>query len=363
MTHGYSAHRRGFPPITHLVLAVVLAAAFLTPQPAEDSSINTDPTIPAESTVAEIIEVTVGAANEESTEATAETVAEVTAEETTGTANEETVETISETVPEETVEEITVTDPNVLDGSPTEPIISMEEPDLIGGADGDFMYDETFLYYTGFTNEAVPTEPATEDQIKIACVGDSITYGYGIQDWLENNYPTLLQNALGESYHVQNFGVSRSCVQDDSNYPYTIQDDYTQSLAYDADVLVFMMGTNDSKAENWQGKEAFKTALCELLDSYGDVQIVLCTPAACFDSLMYSGDTVDYELRPAVIETIAEIVREVAAERGYPLVDIYALTENNSQLYSIDGVHPNKDGAAVIAEAVFEAVSALNIAE
>ena len=213
-----------------------------------------------------------------------------------------------------------------------------------------------YLYNHGMSGKALEVDPPAEGQIKVACVGDSITYGHGIKDWTKNNYPVLLQNKLGESYHVQSFGVSGRCVQDNSDQPYTALDFYTQSKDYDADIVVFMMGSNDSKPENWFGAEAFKTALCSLLDSYGDAQIILCTPATCFFMEKHTGTTTSHDLQPAVAAEIAQIVREVAAERNYTLVDIHTLTGENQQWFEADGVHPNNDGAAAIADAVYKAI-------
>ena len=65
-----------------------------------------------------------------------------------------------------------------------------------------------YLYTHGLSGITCNNGEPREGQIKIACVGDSITYGHGIKGWAKNNYPVRLQNLLGESYHVQSFGVS-----------------------------------------------------------------------------------------------------------------------------------------------------------
>ena len=44
--------------------------------------------------------------------------------------------------------------------------------------------------------------------IKVACVGNSVTYGAGIKDRELNSYPKKLQNLLGDSYQVANLGFS-----------------------------------------------------------------------------------------------------------------------------------------------------------
>lgn len=235
-----------------------------------------------------------------------------------------------------------------------------ESPDPTVQGDMIF-FDPNFMYNNGFSGETPATEPVEAGQIKVACVGDSLTYGYGVMMWEENNYPTQLQNMLGDAYHVQNFGISNYCVKNESDYPYTTHTTYTDSLAYDADVLVFMMGSNDAKVQNWTSAEDYKAALLELLDSYGDVQIVLCTPPTFYpDGVSEEGLSV-YGHQLEVIEEVSQVIRQVARERGYLLVDFYAMSLSNPQWFCIDGVHLNVEGATAMAEAVNEAVSWINM--
>jgi len=215
----------------------------------------------------------------------------------------------------------------------------------------------TYLYFNGLSGVSNTTE-ADDGQTKVACVGDSITYGHGITNWPKNNYPTLLQGLLGETYHVNSYGVSGRAVQPDSDQPYTALPHYQESLAYDADIVVFMMGTNDSKPENWHGADAFKEDLLALLDSYGDAQILLCTPAASFFVDGQTEGLARHDIQPAVVEEIAQIVRDVAAECGYTLIDIHALTLEHPEWFAKDGIHPSNDGAAAIAHTVAENITA-----
>ena len=215
----------------------------------------------------------------------------------------------------------------------------------------------TYLYFNGLSGVSNITE-ADDGQTKVACVGDSITYGHGITNWPKNNYPTLLQGLLGETYHVNSYGVSGRAVQPDSDQPYTALPHYQESLAYDADIVVFMMGTNDSKPENWHGADAFKEDLLALLESYGDAQILLCTPAASFFVDGQTEGPARHDIQPAVVEEIAQIVRDVAAERGYPLIDIHALTLEHPEWFVKDGIHPSNDGTAAIAQAVENVLTA-----
>ena len=224
---------------------------------------------------------------------------------------------------------------------------------LIGGG---FAY----LYFNGMSGMSNTSE-AQEGQIKVACIGDSITYGHGISNWPKNNYPVLLGNKMGESFHVQSFGVSGRAVQDNSDQPYRALKHYQQSLDYNADIIVFMMGSNDSKPENWFGEEAFKTAVLELLDSYlageNKPQIYLCTPASAFFAEGYTGNLTSHDLQPEMVNVIADIIREIAQERGYSLIDIHALTAQHPEWFAEDGVHPSNEGAAAIANEVYSVLS------
>jgi len=208
-----------------------------------------------------------------------------------------------------------------------------------------------YLYFHGLSGMSSTTE-AEEGQTRVACVGDSITYGHGISNWPKNNYPVLLQGLLGDKYHVNSYGVSGRAVQPDSDQPYTALPHYQESLAYDADIVVFMMGTNDSKPENWHGADLFKEDLLALLDSYGDAEILLCTPAASFFVDGQMEGLARHDIQPLIVEEIAQIVRDVAAERGYPLIDIHALTLEHPEWFAKDGIHPSNDGSAAIAEEV-----------
>ncbi|MBR2417762.1 MAG: hypothetical protein IKB12_03930 [Clostridia bacterium] len=216
-----------------------------------------------------------------------------------------------------------------------------------------------FLYTHGLSG--IRTYPEyKEGQLKVACVGDSVTYGHSVSSWSKSNYPALLGSFLGDGYNVCNFGVSGSTVQDSGDQPYTKTKAYTSSKEYGADILVFMMGSNDSKPENWKGEEAFIESYNKLLDSYlqedKKPSVYLCTvPTAFFPEGVASGLT-NYDIQPEYVEAVADIIKEIAKERNLPVIDINALTENRRDLFGKDNVHPNNDGARAIAEEVLSAI-------
>ncbi len=211
------------------------------------------------------------------------------------------------------------------------------------------------LYSNGFSgihNHTVPSD----DQIKVACVGDSITYGHGISGWAKNNYPAQLQKLLGDDYHVANFGHSGRTLSDNGDQPYSESEQYKLSLEYDADIIIFMLGTNDSKPENWQDADTFIAEYKKMINSYKennpDVRIILCTPASAFYPDGKSEGKTNFDIQPSIVEKIKTRILAFAVLNEYECIDIYDLTHGHSEWFKKDNVHPNSTGAKAIAEAV-----------
>ena len=211
-----------------------------------------------------------------------------------------------------------------------------------------------FLYNNGYSGIHNHTEPK-ENQIKVACVGDSITYGHGIGNWTENNYPARLQEILGDGYHVANFGHSGRTLSSDGDKPYTDSKQYQLSLEYNPDIVIIMLGTNDSKSKNWTSEIEFIKEYEKFVNSYKknnpDVKIILCTPAkAFFPNGKNEGET-NYKIQPSIVDLIRNEIRAFALLEKYELADIYNVTEYHDEWFK-DNVHPNSDGAYAIAQEI-----------
>ena len=56
--------------------------------------------------------------------------------------------------------------------------------------------------------------------VRVACIGDSITYGAAIEDRDNQSYPAQLQRLLGDGYDVRNFGRNARTLSSKGDYPY-----------------------------------------------------------------------------------------------------------------------------------------------
>lgn len=216
--------------------------------------------------------------------------------------------------------------------------------------DGDSI---TFAVANSGAAEAVPQE----GQIKVACIGDSITYGHGVTNWETENYPAVLQSLLGDDYFVGNYGFIGACVNSNGDKPYKEQPVYQKSIDLDADILVFMLGTNDSKAENWKDAKTFLKEYEALLNTYFEngrqPKVYL---GLCAESFDIENPEMEYGIQPKVVDQIVSALQSKYATAEVELIDIHSLTTAHPEWFTKDGVHPNTDGAKAIAEAVAEAI-------
>ena len=191
------------------------------------------------------------------------------------------------------------------------------------------------------------------EKIKVACVGDSITAGSGVKDPAKR-YPTQLGGLLGAGYDVQNFGVGGTTMLDEGDSPYKKKPAYNKALAFVPDIVVIKLGTNDSKPQNMQKIEGFGTSTTSLVDSFiavnPQVKIFLCYPVPVIGKGNFGIN------EESVKDKIIPMIQKVADEKKLPVIDLHKALSNHEGLFP-DRVHPNDEGATLIAQAVCAAIA------
>lgn len=208
------------------------------------------------------------------------------------------------------------------------------------------------FYEKGMLSKIHTLKKAKKGQLKIACVGDSITYGsYHLT---KRHYSAALSKLLGSGYCVNNFGYSGRTAMKDGDFPYTKEKIYRKSLEFNPDKVVIMFGTNDSKPYNWKGTEKYKADLLEIVNSYKALEskpeIYLLAPPPTWG---LNGKPVQFDIDAEVIaHEVRMAVKDLCAEYGFNFIDMYSVFEGKSELFQ-DGVHPNVKGARLFAETVY----------
>ena len=180
--------------------------------------------------------------------------------------------------------------------------------------------------------------------ISVACIGDSITeLPY---------YPNELQSLLGTNYTVGNFGAGGSTVLLDTDKPYIDQVEFVKAKNFLPDIAIVMLGTNDARTDYYKSIENFVSDYMKLINGIqaleSNPKIFLAKPPPLFDN--------EYELKNEnLLDGIIPRIEQIANDEGLLIIDVYAALENHPEYYW-DGIHPSSEGAAVIANEVYEAI-------
>lgn len=207
-----------------------------------------------------------------------------------------------------------------------------------------------FLFFLLICNQA------SAERIKVACVGNSITYGAFIEDREQNSYPAQLQMFLGDGYEVKNFGVSGTTLLHKGDFPYIKTHEYARSLEFNPDIVLIKLGTNDSKPQNRIHLGEYKQQYLQLIDAYQQLssrpRVILLTPVRCF--IPGTNTICDSVIQAAITPAI----REIAVERNLEIINLYHIYGNEwDEALMPDRLHPSAAGAERIATKIFRVLS------
>lgn len=200
-------------------------------------------------------------------------------------------------------------------------------------------------------------------QMKIACLGDSITAAANLEEeegYEQYAYPARMQALLG-AQEVYNLGIGGSSI---GRYWADAYVDRYQEIPEDADVIIVMGGTNDgfcaSDKEFGNLEERAYRTFCgdlnELMkglkEKYPSAEVFFATPLpnVLQDYLMSERDY----LLPQ--QKFVDVIIALAKEYNYHVIDLYnsnILDSHDANVvaeYVPDGVHGNHAGYQIIAE-------------
>ncbi len=191
---------------------------------------------------------------------------------------------------------------------------------------------------------------AASGQIRVSCVGDSITAGVGATSG--NSYPSQLGRLLGSGYNVGNFGHSGATLLSTGDTPYIKTSEYTNAGSFNPNIVVIMLGTNDSKDANWANHSTFSSDYAAMIAHYRALsshpQVYVITAPYMYGT-GFGGNS-----SSVLNNQIAPLEVQIAADNNAPLADVHTATSGHPEWFP--GVHPNDAGAGGIAAAVEAAI-------
>lgn len=191
---------------------------------------------------------------------------------------------------------------------------------------------------------AAPSEQAQ----RVACIGNSITDGMGIDMSEVYGYPAVLQRLLGKNYNVKNFGVSARTLMNKGDLPYMKEQAWADAQAFLPNIVVIKLGTNDSKDYNWIHGADYGADLQKMVDTLRALpskpQIYVCSPIPAAriwgisDSVIVNGEI------PAI--------KRVVKKNKLAYIDLHTEFKPTEGLMQRDGIHPTDKGAAQLAKII-----------
>jgi len=214
---------------------------------------------------------------------------------------------------------------------------------------------KTFPYFApnsltdkNMDNKVVEGKPY---KYKVVCVGDSLTEGYGVKTY--NNYPSQLQAKLGDDYAVVNCGVSGRTANSAGDYPYKATLAYQKAKLSDADIVLFMLGSNDARIENRSVLPNFKSEYAALVSEFVNLpsgpKVFVAKPVAVVKNTERLSEVY-------IAQYIRPQIGEVAAELGLECLDYSTLLPKGQGYYIRDGKHPSRKGHNVLSDEFCKAV-------
>ncbi len=225
---------------------------------------------------------------------------------------------------------------------------------------------------TSLLASAVLLPSALADKTKVACVGDSITFGSGIDQREAHSYPKYLGDLMGPDYDVRNFGnPGKTC----GDYPsqkqrgrwYGDTKEHQAAVAFQGDIYVGNLGINDTGA--WWDPALFEKGYKDLIDAWRgsrkNVPVVIWNrlgpdfrgqpgkrtfPGNMFQpEHKYSNqDNGSAKNRP----TAEKLLDKIAREKKTLTMDAYTALSTHPEFYK-DGLHPLAGGARRLAELTY----------
>lgn len=219
---------------------------------------------------------------------------------------------------------------------------------------------------TLFNGEGLPAAPFRTDDwdtVRVACVGDSITFGSGIGNPTSNSYPSQFSRLVGPLFDVRNFGVPGSSVvngliQQRTGWDrgFITQMAYRRSVVFEPDIVICNLGINDVTNEAFNVDE-FVEDYVALIESYralpSEPTVIIWHKLAP----LFPGQAFYENPRLALIQ---QALDRVVDATGVETLDMSAPFADAAERFP-DKIHPDAEGAGMIADVTRDKLEAMGV--
>lgn len=208
-----------------------------------------------------------------------------------------------------------------------------------------------------FGNSGIGFSQDSNQKIRVACIGDSVTKGYGLKNPDNEANPVLLQDLLGPNYEVENFGVNGATLLRKGHRPYVQTDEYQHALAFKPQLVIIHLGLNDTDPRNWPNfRDEFIPDYLKLIHSFQSLdgkspKVFICRMTPIFNAHpRFKSGTRDWFWQ------IQDEIEQIASTNPVELIDLHTPLYSHPDLFK-DALHPDQKGAEIIARTVYQHIS------
>ena len=189
--------------------------------------------------------------------------------------------------------------------------------------------------------------------VNIACIGNGVTYGIGVENREKNNFPQQLQYLLGTKYKVTNFGVVNAPVLSNGLNGYTQTAEFKKSKTINPDIIFIELGLDEINSSDTAFISNFTNTLEDIVQSYTNSsarpRIVLLLPLPIFlnDSSLFNNSVIKNKIIPKI--------QKIAFEKNLEVLDLFSMFIDKQDLF-LDKLHPSSLGGTLISKRLYELV-------
>jgi hypothetical protein len=192
-------------------------------------------------------------------------------------------------------------------------------------------------------------KPSALTPVIIACIGASdvsTPTPYGTPNW-----PVYIEPMLGSGYTVDDFGASGTDMIKNGDSPYWITPQYAAATNSAPNLVIIMLGSNDSKPQNWAYQTNYIPDYEQMIDEFRNLPT---HPRIYVVTLLTAYAAGNYGITdPIVTGIISPWIRQIGFDEGLTVIDVNAATKNMPENFP-DNIHPDIAGAQVVAETIFK---------
>lgn len=207
-----------------------------------------------------------------------------------------------------------------------------------------------FILFSYILISPLPLFPEDlSDGLKIACVGDSLTHGYGLRNRQKDSYPSQTAALLPRGWEVRNFGINGACATANHNDFY-LNNDLEELVGWEADIIILMLGSNDSKDSIWESRLSYNKGMERILNRIKGIKtrVLLLTPPPCHINFFGIHDQ-------RIREDIIPALRLFSEREGYPLLETRDLFLEEEGIF-LDNIHMNAKGYGILSRFLADAI-------